>query len=262
MRRTLLIMFTAGNLLPPQTMVTPLYTAYTKIPLPEWMSSSLTLYDSFLGLIAIHVAFQTGFCVFVLYNYMQTIPTEITEAAIVDGAGVWRQYQRIVLPLIRPARSIRGAPPAGGVAPAAPDRPGRGAKRPAPPRRRPGAARPDAGLAARTRDPNGGGRRERVQRAGDGAVRRPRRPARKQQPRVGAALMARTTDGIQVEGTVVECLRNATFRVELHNGHKVLAHISGKVRKNYIKIMLFDRVLVEISPYDLTRGRIIFRYRT
>jgi multiple sugar transport system permease protein len=103
MRRTLLIMFTAGNLLPPQTMVTPLYTAYTKIPLPEWMSSSLTLYDSFLGLIAIHVAFQTGFCVFVLYNYMQTIPTEITEAAIVDGAGVWRQYQRIVLPLIRPA---------------------------------------------------------------------------------------------------------------------------------------------------------------
>jgi translation initiation factor IF-1 len=74
--------------------------------------------------------------------------------------------------------------------------------------------------------------------------------------------MARTTDGIQVEGTVVECLRNATFRVELHNGHKVLAHISGKVRKNYIKIMLFDRVLVEISPYDLTRGRIIFRYRT
>jgi translation initiation factor IF-1 len=74
--------------------------------------------------------------------------------------------------------------------------------------------------------------------------------------------MAKTTDGIQVEGTVIECLRNATFRVELPNGHKVLAHISGKVRKNYIKIMLFDRVLVEISPYDLTRGRIIFRYRT
>jgi multiple sugar transport system permease protein len=67
------------------------------------MSSSLTLYDSFLGLIAIHVAFQTGCCVFVLSNYMQTIPTEITEAAIVDGAGVWRQYQRIVVPLIRPA---------------------------------------------------------------------------------------------------------------------------------------------------------------
>ena len=68
-------------------------------------------------------------------------------------------------------------------------------------------------------------------------------------------------DGIQVEGTVVECLRNATFRVELENGHKVLAHISGKIRKNYIKILPFDRVLVELTPYDLDRGRILFRYR-
>ena len=68
--------------------------------------------------------------------------------------------------------------------------------------------------------------------------------------------------GIEVEGRVVECLRNATFRVRLDNGHTVLAHISGKVRKNYIKILLEDRVLVELSPYDLTRGRIIFRYRT
>ncbi|GII52710.1 translation initiation factor IF-1 [Planotetraspora thailandica] len=74
--------------------------------------------------------------------------------------------------------------------------------------------------------------------------------------------MARTTDGIEVEGTVVECLRNATFRVELQNGHKVLAHISGKIRKNYIKILPYDRVLVELSPYDLTRGRILYRYRT
>ena len=73
--------------------------------------------------------------------------------------------------------------------------------------------------------------------------------------------MAKTTGGIQPEGTVVECLRNATFRVELSNGHKVLAHISGKIRKNYIKILPYDRVLVEISPYDLTRGRILFRYR-
>jgi translation initiation factor IF-1 len=72
--------------------------------------------------------------------------------------------------------------------------------------------------------------------------------------------MARTA-GIEVEGIVVECLRNANFRVELANGHKVLAHISGKVRKNYIKILPEDRVLVELSPYDLTRGRIIFRYR-
>ena len=73
--------------------------------------------------------------------------------------------------------------------------------------------------------------------------------------------MARTSRGIELEGTVLECLRNATFRVELQNGHKVLAHISGKIRKNYIKILPFDRVLVELSPYDLTRGRIVFRYR-
>ncbi|OLT13272.1 translation initiation factor IF-1 [Pseudonocardia sp. CNS-139] len=72
--------------------------------------------------------------------------------------------------------------------------------------------------------------------------------------------MRRASGGIEVEGTVVEALRNATFRVELANGHTVLAHISGKIRKNYIKIVLLDRVLVEISPYDLTRGRILFRY--
>jgi translation initiation factor IF-1 len=74
--------------------------------------------------------------------------------------------------------------------------------------------------------------------------------------------MSRVSGGIEVEGTVVEALPNATFTVELENGHKVLAHISGKIRKNYIKIVLLDRVLVEISPYDLTRGRILFRYRT
>ena len=73
--------------------------------------------------------------------------------------------------------------------------------------------------------------------------------------------MVKANGGIQLEGTVVECLRNATFRVELKNGHKVLAHISGKIRKNYIKILPYDRVLVEISPYDLERGRILFRYR-
>jgi translation initiation factor IF-1 len=74
--------------------------------------------------------------------------------------------------------------------------------------------------------------------------------------------MVRQTKGIQVDGTVVECLRNATFRVELENGHKVLAHISGKIRKNFIKIVPYDRVLVELSPYDLNRGRILFRHRT
>lgn len=74
--------------------------------------------------------------------------------------------------------------------------------------------------------------------------------------------MARTPKGLEIEGTVLECLRNATFKVELQNGHHVLAHISGKIRKNYIKILPFDRVLVELSPYDLTRGRILYRYRT
>jgi translation initiation factor IF-1 len=73
--------------------------------------------------------------------------------------------------------------------------------------------------------------------------------------------MPKPAGGIEVEGTVIECLRNANFRVELTNGHKVLAHISGKIRKNYIKILPEDRVLVELSPYDLTRGRITFRYR-
>lgn len=73
--------------------------------------------------------------------------------------------------------------------------------------------------------------------------------------------MPKSAGGIEVEGTVVECLRNANFRVELTNGHLVLAHISGKIRKNYIKILPEDRVLVELSPYDLTRGRITFRYR-
>ena len=99
----LLVMFTAGNLLPPQVMVTPLYTLYLKIPLPEVISPSLTLYDTLYGVIAIHVAFQTGFCVFVLYNYMETVPPELTEAAIMDGAGVWRQYWQVILPLTRPA---------------------------------------------------------------------------------------------------------------------------------------------------------------
>ncbi|MTE17495.1 translation initiation factor IF-1 [Nocardia aurantiaca] len=74
--------------------------------------------------------------------------------------------------------------------------------------------------------------------------------------------MTKNGKGIEIEGTVIECLRNATFTVELSNGHQVLAHISGKIRKNYIKILPEDRVLVELSPYDLTRGRILFRYRT
>jgi len=90
-------------MLPPQVLVTPLYQMYKSIPLPESLSSSLTLYDSYLGLVAIHVAFQVGFCVFVLSNYMRTIPDEITEAAVVDGAGAFRQYWQVTLPLCRPA---------------------------------------------------------------------------------------------------------------------------------------------------------------
>jgi translation initiation factor IF-1 len=69
-------------------------------------------------------------------------------------------------------------------------------------------------------------------------------------------------EAIQVEGTIVEPLPNAMFRVELDNGHKVLAHISGKMRMHFIKILPGDRVTVELSPYDLTRGRITFRAKT
>lgn len=66
-------------------------------------------------------------------------------------------------------------------------------------------------------------------------------------------------DAIEVEGTVLEPLPNAMFRVELANGHKVLAHVSGKMRMHYIKILPGDKVTVELSPYDLTRGRITYR---
>lgn len=67
---------------------------------------------------------------------------------------------------------------------------------------------------------------------------------------------------IEVEGTVIEPLPNAMFRVELENGHKVLAHISGKMRMHFIKILPGDKVTVELSPYDLTRGRIVYRAKS
>ncbi len=73
--------------------------------------------------------------------------------------------------------------------------------------------------------------------------------------------MAKRDDAIEMEGTVVEPLPNAMFRVELDNGHKVLAHISGKMRMHYIRILPGDRVVVELSPYDLSRGRITYRYK-
>lgn len=66
---------------------------------------------------------------------------------------------------------------------------------------------------------------------------------------------------IQVEGTVIEALPNASFKVELENGHEVLAHISGKMRMHFIKILPGDKVTVELSPYDLNRGRITYRYK-
>lgn len=73
--------------------------------------------------------------------------------------------------------------------------------------------------------------------------------------------MAEKEEAIEVEGTVIEPLPNAMFRVELDNGHKVLAHISGKMRMHYIRILPGDRVTVELSPYDLSRGRIIYRFK-
>ncbi len=68
-------------------------------------------------------------------------------------------------------------------------------------------------------------------------------------------------DTVEVTGVVLESLPNAMFRVELENKHRVLAHVSGKMRKNFIRILTGDRVLIELSPYDLTRGRITYRYK-
>ncbi|HEX6919770.1 MAG TPA: translation initiation factor IF-1 [Actinomycetes bacterium] len=69
------------------------------------------------------------------------------------------------------------------------------------------------------------------------------------------------TDGIEVEGIVTEALPNGYFRVDLTNGHKVLAHLSGRMRRHYIRVLLEDRVVVELSPYDLSRGRLVYRHK-
>ncbi|WP_392959304.1 carbohydrate ABC transporter permease [Streptomyces sp. LN245] len=98
----LLLVFTAGNLLPQQVIITPLYRMYLLTDLPG-ITESGKLYDSALGLVLIHVAFQSGFCAFVLSNYMRSLPDELTEAALVDGASVWRLYWQITLPLCKPA---------------------------------------------------------------------------------------------------------------------------------------------------------------
>jgi multiple sugar transport system permease protein len=99
-----LMLFTAGNLLPPQVLIVPLYQLYLFLPLPEPLSDNgKLLYDQFQGVILINIVFQLGFCIFVLSNYMKTLSHELTEAALADGASVWRIYWSVILPLCRPA---------------------------------------------------------------------------------------------------------------------------------------------------------------
>ncbi len=99
----LIMLFTAGNLLPPQVIIVPLFHLYLFLPIPHVISDNGLLYDQYIGIILIHIVFQTGFCVFVMSNYMRTISKELTEAAVVDGASVWTIYFRVILPLCRPA---------------------------------------------------------------------------------------------------------------------------------------------------------------
>jgi multiple sugar transport system permease protein len=110
-----LMIFTAGNLLPPQVIIVPLYRLYLLLPVPRLfgipidganlaiLSETGKLYDQYTGIILIHIVFQMGFCIFVLNNYMRTLSRELTEAALADGASVWRVYWNVILPLCRPA---------------------------------------------------------------------------------------------------------------------------------------------------------------
>lgn len=100
-----LVLFTAGNLMPQQVLFQPLFQIYKRVPWPDILSDTNTgnLLGTKIAVILIHVAFQVGFCTFVLSNYMKTIPKEISEAAAVDGAGVVRQFFQVILPLTRPA---------------------------------------------------------------------------------------------------------------------------------------------------------------
>jgi multiple sugar transport system permease protein len=105
---TLLIAFTAGNLLPPQVLATPLFEMFRLTQLPYWLSDSGTLLNQLVSVVAANTAFQIGFCTFVLSNYMKAIPIELSEAARVDGAGVWTQYWSVIMPLTRPALAALG----------------------------------------------------------------------------------------------------------------------------------------------------------
>ncbi|GAB2686219.1 carbohydrate ABC transporter permease [Thalassiella azotivora] len=95
--------FLAANLLPPQALLVPVFRAYRLIEVPEWFSDTGTLLGSHWGLVLVNVAFQLGFCTFVLSNYMKTLPHEIYESGMLDGASVWRQFWQLTLPLCRPA---------------------------------------------------------------------------------------------------------------------------------------------------------------
>jgi multiple sugar transport system permease protein len=99
----ILMLFVAGNLLPQQVIIVPLYRLYLALPVPAPFSDNGTLYDTTIGILLIHIVFQTGFCVFVLSNYMKTLSKELTEAGLVDGASVFRIWWSIILPLCRPA---------------------------------------------------------------------------------------------------------------------------------------------------------------
>ena len=102
---TLLLIFTAGNLMPAQVIFQPLFQMFKATPWPDLLSDTNTgtLLGTKIAVIIVHVAFQIGFCTFVLSNYMKTIPKELGEAAMVDGASVFRQYREIIMPLCRPA---------------------------------------------------------------------------------------------------------------------------------------------------------------
>ena len=127
-------------------------------------------------------------------------------------------------------------------------------------------ARPRRGPAPRAGGASGRSGRPGGGRPGTGAKRPGSRQARLEKKQVQRTKqLARAgdskEDAIEFDGTIVEALPNVMFRIDLDNGHRILGHISGKMRKHYIRILPGDRVTIELSPYDLTRGRIVYRHR-